>query len=107
MLRQGGAFEGTRYLSRKSVEQMSQDALVTATFQPGQGFGLGFRITEDPGAMGNLGSKGDYGWGGAYHSTYWIDPAEGLTVTFMTQLIPAGGLDTQAKLRALIYAAVE
>ena len=107
MLRQGGAFEGKRYLSRKSVEQMSQDALVTATFQPGQGFGLGFRITEDPGAMGNLGSEGDYGWGGAYHSTYWVDPAEGLSVTFMTQLIPAGGLDTQAKLRALIYAAVE
>jgi CubicO group peptidase (beta-lactamase class C family) len=107
MLRQGGTYEGRRYLSRKSVEQMSQDALATATFQAGQGFGLGFRITEAPGKMGNLGSVGDYGWGGAYHSTYWVDPAEGLTVTFMTQLIPAGGLDTQTKLRALIYAALE
>jgi CubicO group peptidase (beta-lactamase class C family) len=107
MLRQGGTLDGKRYLSRKSVEQMSQDALVTATFQPGQGFGLGFRITEEPGKMGNLGSVGDYGWGGAYHSTYWVDPAEGLTVTFMTQLIPAGGLDTQTKLRALIYSALE
>ncbi len=107
MLRQNGMYEGRRYLSRKSVEQMSQDALVTATFQPGQGFGLGFRITEKPGEMGNLGSVGDYGWGGAYHSTYWVDPAEGLTVTFMTQLIPAGGLDTQIKLRALIYSALE
>lgn len=107
MLRRGGELDGKRYLSRKGVEQMSQNALATATFQPGQGFGLGFRITEEPGVMGNLGSPGDYGWGGAYHSTYWIDPAEGLTVSFMTQLIPAGGLDTQAKLRALIYAALE
>jgi len=107
MLRQGGTLDGKFYLSRKSVEQMSQNALATATFQPGQGFGLGFRITEAPGVMGNLGSVGDYGWGGAYHSTYWVDPAEGLTVSFMTQLIPAGGLDTQTKLRALIYAALE
>ncbi len=107
MLRQGGTLDGKRYLSRKSVEQMSQNAMATATYQPGQSFGLGFRITEEPGKMGNLGSVGDYGWGGAYHSTYWIDPAEGLTVTFMTQLIPAGGLDTQTKLRALIYSALE
>ncbi len=107
MLLQGGTLDGKRYLSRKSVEQMSQDALVTATFQPGQDFGLGFRITRSPGEMANLGSVGDYGWGGAYHSTYWVDPAEGLTVSFMTQLIPAGGLDTQTKLRALIYSALE
>jgi len=107
MLLEGGTLDGKRYLSRKSVEQMSENALVTATFQPGQGFGLGFRITEEPGKMANLGSVGDYGWGGAYHSTYWVDPAEGLTVTFMTQLIPAGGLDTQTKLRALIYSALE
>lgn len=107
MLLQGGTLDGKRYLSRKSVEQMSQDALVTTTFQPGQDFGLGFRITRSPGEMANLGSVGDYGWGGAYHSTYWVDPAEGLTVSFMTQLIPAGGLDTQAKIRALIYSALE
>jgi CubicO group peptidase (beta-lactamase class C family) len=107
MLRQGGQFEGKRYISRKSVEQMSQNALATATFQPGQGFGLGFRITQDPGKMGNLGSPGDYGWGGAYHSTYWVDPAEGLTVVYMTQLIPAGSLEDQAKIRALIYSAIE
>jgi len=61
MLRQGGVYKGKRYLSRKSVEQMSLNALSIATFQPGQGFGLGFRITEEPGKMGNLGSVGDYG----------------------------------------------
>lgn len=107
MLLNGGVFEGKRYLSRKSVELMSHDTLVTAAYQPGQGFGLGFRVTKDPSLMGNLGSVGDYGWGGAYHSTYWVDPAQGLTVVYMTQLIPAGGLEDQAKIRALIYSALE
>lgn len=107
MLLDGGVFEGRRYLSRKSVELMSHDTLVNAAYQPGQGFGLGFRVTKDPSMMGNLGSVGDYGWGGAYHSTYWVDPAQGLTVVYMTQLIPAGGLEDQAKIRALIYSALE
>lgn len=107
MLRNEGEFEGKRYLSRKSVELMTSDNLVTATFQPGQGFGLGFRIVTDVGKSGQPGSVGDYGWGGAYHSTYWVDPAEGLTVSYMTNIIPAGGIDDQAKLRALIYSALE
>ena len=107
MLRQGGAFEGKRYISRNSVELMSHDTLVSAPYQAGQGFGLGFRITKDPSLMGNLGSVGDFGWGGAYHSTYWVDPKEDLTVAYMTQLIPAGGLEEQAKIRALIYSALE
>lgn len=107
MLRQGGTFEGKRYISRNSVDLMSHDALVSAPYQAGQGFGLGFRITKEPSKMGNLGSVGDYGWGGAYHSTYWVDPKEDLTVVYMTQLIPAGGLEEQAKIRALIYSALE
>lgn len=107
MLRQGGTFEGKRYISRNSVDLMSHDTLVSAPYQPGQGFGLGFRITKDPSLMGNLGSVGDYGWGGAYHSTYWVDPKENLTVVYMTQLIPAGGLEEQAKIRTLIYSAIE
>jgi CubicO group peptidase (beta-lactamase class C family) len=107
MLRNGGALDGKRYLSRKSVELMTSDNLVTATYQPGQGFGLGFRIVTDIGKSGQPGSVGDYGWGGAYHSTYWVDPAEGLTVSYMTNIIPAGGLEDQAKIRALIYSALE
>jgi CubicO group peptidase (beta-lactamase class C family) len=107
MMLNEGELDGRRYLSRKSVELMTSDNLVTATFQPGQGFGLGFRIVTDLGKSGQPGSVGDYGWGGAYHSTYWVDPAEGLTVSYMTQLIPAGGLEDQAKIRALIYSALE
>ena len=86
MLRNGGEAGGKRYISRKSVELMTSNNLVTATYQPGQGFGLGFRIVTDLGKSGQPGSVGDYGWGGAYHSTYWVDPSEGLTVTYMTSL---------------------
>lgn len=107
MLRRGGEFEGKRYISRKSVELMTSDSLVFATFQPGMGFGLGFRIVTDLGKSGQPGSLGEYGWGGAYNSTYWVDPKEGLTVSYMVQLIPAGGLDDQEKIRALVYSAVE
>lgn len=107
MLRRNGELDGKRYLSRKTVELMTHDTLVSAAYQPGQGFGLGFRVTKDPSLMGNLGSVGDYGWGGAYHSTYWVDPEQGLTVVYMVQLIPAGGLEEQSKIRALIYSAVE
>ena len=107
MLRQGGVADGKRYLSRKTVELMTNDTLVSATYQPGQGFGLGFRVMLDPSKAGQPGSPGDYGWGGAYHSTYWVDPKEGLTVVYMTQIIPAGGLEDQSKIRSLIYSALE
>lgn len=107
MLRRGGELDGRRYLSRKTVELMTHDTLVTAPYQPGQGFGLGFRVMLDPSKAGQSGSVGDYGWGGAYHSTYWIDPVEGLTVVYMVQLIPAGGLEEQSKIRSLIYSALE
>jgi CubicO group peptidase (beta-lactamase class C family) len=107
MLRNGGEAGGKRYISRKSVELMASDHLVTATYQPGMGFGLGFRIVTDLGKSGQPGSVGDYGWGGAYNSTYWIDPAEGLTVSYMTNIIPATGIGDQAKVRALIYSALD
>jgi CubicO group peptidase (beta-lactamase class C family) len=52
------------------------------------------------------GSVGEFGWGGAYHSVYWIDPAEELVVVYFTQVIPASGLDDHAKLRAMVYQAI-
>ena len=103
----GGQLDGKRYISRKTVELMTHDTLVSAPYQPGQGFGVCFRVMLDPSKAGQSGSVGDYGWGGAYHSTYWVDPKEDLTVVYMTQLIPAGGLEEQAKIRALIYSAMD
>jgi CubicO group peptidase (beta-lactamase class C family) len=103
MLQNGGQLDGKRILSRKSVELMTVDHLGSIPFRSGAGFGLGFSITKDVGLKGELGSVGEYGWGGAYHSTYWVDPKEQLVVVYFTQLIPAGSIDDQAKIRALIY----
>jgi CubicO group peptidase (beta-lactamase class C family) len=107
MMRRGGEIDGRRYLSRKSVELMTADHLGNIPFTAGKGFGLGFEIRKDLGTAGQPGSEGEFGWGGAYHSQYWVDPRERLTVVYMTQLIPAGNLDDHGKIRALIYQAIE
>ena len=105
MLRRGGELDDTRLLSPKTVELMTVDHLQSVPFGEGTGFGLGFSVLEDLGDRGQLGSVGEYGWGGAYHSSYWVDPEERLTVVYMTQVIPSAGLDDFAKVRALIYQA--
>ena len=107
MLLNGGELDGVRILSHKSVELMTADHVGSRYSTPGVGFGLGFQITKDLGARGHLGSVKEYGWGGAYHSTYWVDPSEELVVVYFTQLIPATGVDDHGKLRALVYQALE
>jgi CubicO group peptidase (beta-lactamase class C family) len=106
MMLNGGELDGVRILSPTTVDLMTVDHTGDIDFRGDQGFGLGFSIVQDPGASGLPGSVGEYGWGGAYHSTYWVDPQEELVVVYMTQLIPAGGLDDQAKLRTLIYQSI-
>lgn len=106
MLLNGGELDGKRLLSRKSVELMTVDHLNGIAYREGQGFGLGFTVVKDLGSRGQTGSVGEYGWGGAYHSTYWVDPKEQLVVVYFTQLIPARGLDDHDKLRALVYQAI-
>jgi CubicO group peptidase (beta-lactamase class C family) len=107
MMLNGGELDGVRLLSRRTVELMTSDHLRGITFTDGQGFGLGFSVVSDVGARGVPGSVGEFGWGGAYHSTYWVDPKEQMVVVYLTQLLPAGDLDDHAKVRALLYAALE
>ena len=102
----GGELDGQRILSRKTIELMTTDHLGGIPFRDGQGFGLGFYVVTDLGERGILGSEGEYGWGGAYHTTYWVDPAEELVVVYLTQLIPARGIDDYSKLRSGIYQAI-
>ncbi|MCY4565090.1 MAG: serine hydrolase [Gammaproteobacteria bacterium] len=103
MRRGGGAV-----LGRKSVELMTTNHVGDRfKLMPGAGFGLGFAVVLDAGARGEPGSVGEFSWGGAYHTRYWVDPAEALTVVYMTQVLPATGLDDFAKVRALIYQALE
>lgn len=106
MFLNGGMANGKRILSRKTVELMTVSHTGKINFRAGEGFGLGFSVCQDLGERGTPGSIGEYGWGGAYGSTYWVDPKEDLVVVYFKQLIPSNGLDDQAKLRALIYQAI-
>jgi CubicO group peptidase (beta-lactamase class C family) len=106
MMLNGGELEGQRILGRKTVELMTVDHLGDIAFTDGEGFGLGFFVVEDLGARGKPGSVGEFGWGGAYHTDYWVDPVEDLVVVYMTQLIPAGDMDDAEEVRALVYQAI-
>lgn len=107
MMLNKGVYNGQRFLSRKSVELMLENHIGTKfPWGKGQGFGLGFSIHLAPGESGIMGSVGDFGWGGAYHSVYWADPTEELSVVYFTQLIPANDLDDHKKLRNLVYQAI-
>jgi len=121
MLLNGGASNGRRYLSRKTIELMSSNHLPAgkslaeravqgmwseATFD-GVGFGLGFSIVLDPAASQLVGSKGQYAWGGAASTAFWIDPLEEVIVVFMTQLMPSNTYPIRRELQALVNAAID
>jgi len=106
MLLNGGELYGTRILAPKTVQLMTVNHLGSLEFRNGLGFGLGFSVVQDLGARGVPGSVGEFGWGGAYHSRYWVDPQEQLLVVYLTQLIPANNLDDQEKVRILTYQAL-
>lgn len=72
----------------------------------GVGFGLGVSVALDPVATRVVGSVGEFGWGGAASTTFWVDPAEDLTVVFMTQLLPSSTYPLRALLRQLVYTAL-
>ena len=111
MMANGGTLDGQRILSPKTVELMTSDHLRKlshgfAFMGDGVGFGLGFSVLNDLGDRGKPGTVGEYGWGGAYHSTYWVDPEEDLVVVYFTQLLPARNSDVHDKLRVAIYQAI-
>lgn len=107
MMLNKGRLDGQRILSPSSVELMTVDHIGDIEFGgPGVGFGLGFSVLKDLGLRGTPGAEGEYGWGGAYHSIYWVDPKNELVVVYFTQLIPARNVDDHSKLRTLIYQAL-
>lgn len=119
MLLNGGELNGRRVLSRRSVEAMTTNHLPAsmgdaplgeaAAFgygatADGLGFGYGGAVVVDPTANGGYGSAGEYGWGGAANTLFWIDPKEQRVVVFMTQLLPSGALPLRDTLKQLVYA---
>jgi CubicO group peptidase (beta-lactamase class C family) len=120
MLLNGGELEGTRVLGRKTVELMTMNHLPggqdMAAFAVaggygevgfnGMGFGLTMAVSQGPVESAQIGSAGDFMWGGMASTTFWCDPAEELLVVFMTQLIPSGTFNFRGQLKSLVYPAL-
>ncbi|HVR28882.1 MAG TPA: serine hydrolase domain-containing protein [Thermoanaerobaculia bacterium] len=108
MMLDGGELDGRRILSRKSVELMTTDHLgdIPGLWSPGYGFGLGFAVLTDLGATGALGSVGEYNWGGAAGTRFWVDPKESLIGIYMIQILPHTGLGYGTEFRSFTYQAI-
>jgi CubicO group peptidase (beta-lactamase class C family) len=120
MMLGGGELDGRRVLGPKTVELMTLNHLPggaeMADFAlpgsygevgfDGMGFGLTMAVNSGPVASGVIGSKGEYSWGGAASTIFWVDPAEDLIVVFMTQLLPSGTFNFRGQLKALVYPAI-
>ncbi|MGO9404551.1 MAG: serine hydrolase domain-containing protein [Terriglobales bacterium] len=104
MMLDGGKVGNARLLSRKSVELMTQDQL--GKISPDQGFGLGFGIDGVKGPLAELGSPGEYNWGGFFYTAFSIDPKEQMIVIFMGQLHPDGDLTLNRQTHELAYQAI-
>ena len=100
----GGKVGSTRLLSRKSVELMTQDQL--GKISADQGFGLGFGVEGVKAPLSELGSPGEYNWGGFFYTGFVIDPKEQMVVIFMGQLHPSGDLSLDREVDVLAYQAI-
>ena len=100
MLRRGGTLDGARILGPKSITFMTKNHLSEPSMhaaweqmptpdigRPGFGFGLGFGVVTDAAAIGVLGSDGEFNWGGAAGTIFWVDPTEELVVVSLIQLM--------------------
>jgi len=84
---------------------ISRSLFSEATYN-GIGFGLGFSVTMNPSLTMLPGSAGEYSWGGAATTSFWIDPAEELITIFMTQVLPSSAYPLRRELRTMVYAAI-
>ena len=89
----------------KDLETFGRPLYAESPFR-GVGFGLGFAVLLDPVPGKVIGTAGELSWGGAASTTFWIDPAEGLTVSFFTQLLPSSTHPIRPQLRQLVYQAL-
>ncbi len=118
MLRRGGELDGHRVIGPRTLALMRMNhlpggkdlaaldvELLTQYGNAGVGFGLGFASTIDQVTTGAL-TRGDFYWGGAASTVFWIDDVEDLWVVFMTQLMPSVSFDFRGQLRSLVYSAI-
>jgi CubicO group peptidase (beta-lactamase class C family) len=115
----GGELDGVRLIGPKTLAlmtsnhlpgdrtlpELSRSLFSEATYH-GIGFGLGVSVTLDPARTLIPGSRGEYAWGGAATTSFWIDPAEELIAIFMTQVLPSTATPIRRELRTMIYSAI-
>jgi CubicO group peptidase (beta-lactamase class C family) len=115
----GGELDGVRLIGPKTLAlmtsnhlpggrdltEMSRSLFSEATYA-GVGFGLGFSVAMHPSQTLIPGSPGEYAWGGAASTAFWIDPAEELIAIFMTQLLPSSSYPVRRELRTMVYAGI-
>ena len=119
MLRGGGRLDDVRILGPRTVAAMTRNYLpgnadLQAFGRPlfaetpftGVGFGLGFGVVIDPVRTGTISSVGDYSWGGAASTFFWVDPVEDVTCVFMTQAVPSSALPIRGVLRQVVNQAI-
>jgi len=119
MLWRKGELDGVRILGRKTVEFMTVNHLnnggdMASMGMPrfseasynGIGFGLGFSVMIDPARAELIGSPGEYSWGGAASTAFWVDPKEDMIVILLTQLMPSSSYPIRRELRVLTYQAL-
>jgi CubicO group peptidase (beta-lactamase class C family) len=90
----------------RRLHEMSRSAFSEAAYD-GIGFGLGFATTVDSPATLIAGSNGDWFWGGAASTFFFVDPAEALSVVFLTQFLPSSLYPVRRQLRSMIHAALD
>ena len=118
-MRLGGALGEVRLLSPKTVALMRMNhlpggrdlsdlsvSMFSESIYQGVGFGLGFAMTTDVARTQLTGSTGEFWWGGAASTAFWIDPVEGISVVFLTQYMPSNRYPIRRELRTLVNAAV-
>lgn len=109
MMLGGGELDATRILGRKTVELMTANH--TGDYGvwlrgPGYGFGLGYSVVTDLGPSAMPASEGSYSWGGAFCTSFWVDPKEELLGILMTQVRPYNHLNIRQDLATLAYQAI-
>jgi CubicO group peptidase (beta-lactamase class C family) len=110
MLLNDGQLDGVRLLGRKTVELMRSDHLGNlaraGALNEGYGFGLTFAVNLGPGKSPTVGSAGEYYWGGAAGTGFWIDPKEHMVGVFLIQVLPPTSAPAGDQFKRLAYEAL-
>lgn len=119
MLLNGGALDGARIVSRKTLELMTLNhlpggsdlaslsrSLFSEATNAGVGFGLGFAVNKDVASTLIPGSVGEFYWGGMFSTAFFVDPVERIHMVFMTQMSPSSTYPIRRELKTLIYSAL-